>query len=343
MNIVLSSVGRRAYIVRFLREILQKEDRIITLNSDMHTTAMGISDIAYRSPMIYSEEYIPFLKEICIKEKADMILSLFDIDLPVLAKHKKEFADMGVSVIVSDAEVVDICNDKWKMQEFLCKVGLQTPRTFMEYNEEMLDFVKRQFAKGEKVMIKPRFGMGSIGIHTAENMEELSVLFQKVKREIATSYLKYESDMDMEHSVLIQEKISGLEYGLDIVNDLNGHYQYTLAKQKLAMRAGETDIAKIIADEGLEKIGKILSKELSHIANLDVDIMVYDGQAYIIDMNARLGGGYPFTHYAGINTLEAILRWHRGENYILPDWTGAIGKVFAKDINIMEIGIKDEQ
>lgn len=339
MNILLSSVGRRAYIVRFLREMLEKEDRIITLNSDMHTTAMCISDIAYRSPMIYSEDYIPFLKEICIKEKVDMVLSLFDIDLPILARHKKEFEDMGVSIIVSDKEVVDICNDKWKMNGFLRQIGLRTPTTFMDFDEEMPDFVKKRFEEGGKFIIKPRFGMGSIGIYTADNMEELNLFVQKVQKEIVNSYLKYESGIDMAHSVLIQEKIEGPEYGLDIVNDLNGNYRYTIAKQKLAMRAGETDIAKIISGENFEKIGEVLAKKLSHIGNLDADIMMYEGEAYIIDMNARFGGGYPFTHYAGVNTLEAILRWYAKEEYILPDWNKAVGKIFAKDIDIMEIGI----
>ena len=37
--------------------------------------------------------------------------------------------------------------------------------------------------------------------------------------------------------------IKGPEYGLDIVNDLDGKYRGVSVKQKLAMRSGETDKA----------------------------------------------------------------------------------------------------
>ena len=43
--------------------------------------------------------------------------------------------------------------------------------------------------------------------------------------------------------ILIQEVIKGPEYGLDIVNDLDGKYRGVSVKQKLAMRSGETDKA----------------------------------------------------------------------------------------------------
>ena len=75
------------------------------------------------------------------------------------------------------------------------------------------------------------------------------------------------------------------------------------------MRFGETDIAKVINNKKIKELSKNLSKNLKHIGNLDCDI-IYDNKKkipYIIDINPRFGGGYPFTHLSGNNFLHNYL------------------------------------
>lgn len=70
------------------------------------------------------------------------------------------------------------------------------------------------------LFIKPRWGMGSISVYEADNLQELEILLLKVKRNIRNNYLKYEAAQDETHDVIIQEKLMGTEYGIDIINDL---------------------------------------------------------------------------------------------------------------------------
>ena len=49
--------------------------------------------------------------------------------------------------------------------------------------------------------------MGSLSIFEAENKKELEVLYEKAKRSIQKSYLRFESNADMNRAILIQEKI----------------------------------------------------------------------------------------------------------------------------------------
>ena len=56
------------------------------------------------------------------------------------------------------------------------------------------------------MIIKPRWGMGSLEIFTADNEEELMIFYKKIRRNILNSYLKYEAQQDLEKSVIIQEK-----------------------------------------------------------------------------------------------------------------------------------------
>ncbi|MDE8772129.1 ATP-grasp domain-containing protein, partial [Providencia thailandensis] len=149
----------------------------------------------------------------------------------------------------------------------------------------------------------------SISIYKAETIEELNVFYKKVKNEIQSTYLKYESALDIDKSVLIQQYISGNEYGLEIINDLDGNYITTFCKQKVAMRSGETDQALTINNPDLHKIGELLSQELGHISILDTDCLEQNGKFYILEMNARFGGQYPFSHLAGANIPKQIIEW----------------------------------
>ena len=121
--------------------------------------------------------------------------------------------------------------------------------------EETLDAIK-QGALSYPVMIKPRWGMGSLAIYEAENEAELRVLYEKSLRDINRSYLKYEAQADLAHAVMIQPKITGQEYGLDIINDLQGRYQTTIVKEKAAMRSGETDSARVVEQRFFRQWGK---------------------------------------------------------------------------------------
>lgn len=334
MNILLTSVGRRAYIIDYLRDIYKNlglSGNIVATNSDMNTTAMSVADKAFESPLIYDKEYIPFLLEICKNEKIDILISLFDIDLMILAKNKAEFEALGVKVIVSNEDVINICNDKFEMLEYLKKINMPVPETYLDLDKaiEYADFDKKTY------ILKPRWGMGSLSIFEAEDKKELEVLYEKAKRSIQKSYLRFESNADMNRAILIQEKIKGDEFGLDIFNDLEGENLSVTVKRKYAMRSGETDIAEVIKNSELEDVGKKIAKSLSHIGNLDMDILLSDGKAYIIDMNARFGGGYPFTHNAGVNELEAIIRLCRGKE--LNDLSVKKYGLFAKEITMVEL------
>ena len=179
--------------------------------------------------------------------------------------------------------------------------------------------------------------MGSLEIFTADNLEELKVFYLKTKRNIEKSYLKYESRQDIENSVIIQEKIIGEEYGLDVINDLNGKYRNTVIRKKLGMRAGETDVAEIIENEIIKNMSIKLSSLSNHIGNLDMDILSDGNKYYVLEMNARFGGGYPFSHLAGVNLPLALIEWILGNEINNELLEAKIGTVGQKDLQIIKL------
>lgn len=321
-------------MIEYFKEALQGNGYVHAANSEL-TYALTIADKKLITPPIYDATYIDFLLDYCKENEIKAIISLFDIDLPVLSKNKKLFEEQGITIVVSDFWVTELCNDKWLTYQFLTKNDIRTPRSFIS-----LDDAKTALQAAEityPLFIKPRWGMGSIGIFEAENDLELEVLYNKTQKAIAKSYLKYESAADISHAVLIQERAKGLEHGIDVLNDLEGNFICTVAKQKIAMRAGETDIAKVIQHGGLESLGNKLSSLLRHIGNLDVDCFLDEGNISVLELNCRFGGQYPFTHLAGANFPAIIVDLLGDSTPQRKDYTVRYNTLGCKELNIKSL------
>ena len=307
MNILLTSVGRRTYMVLYFKNALKGNGYVFASNSVL-TYSLKQADDYIITPSIYNKEYIDFLLGYCEEKSVNAIISLFDIDLPILSKNRKKFEEIGVKLIVSNEQTIGICNDKWETYKFLLSVGLKQPKTYISITE-----CKEDLMRGEMkfpLIMKPRWGMGSIGVFEIETEEELDILYRKLHREIFNTYLSFESNQDINSCILIQQKVIGKEFGLDILNDLDGGYVTAVIKQKLAMRAGETDIAQIVDNAMLLNVGKIISQSLKHIGNLDIDCFVTENEEiYILEMNCRFGGQYPFSHLSGVDFPAQVVRW----------------------------------
>ena len=333
MNVLLTSVGRRAYMVKYFKNV-DGVDEVHVCNSDDKTVAFHYADKSVISPLIYDDNYIPFLLNYCLENKIDIVISLFDIDLLVLAKNKKEFEKIGTRVIVSDPELVEICNDKWKSYLFLKENGFNTPKTYLSL-EDTINAIDSGEIK-YPVIVKPRFGCGSIAMSIAEDEMALLYYFRRNTRAINKSYLKYESSA-VDEKIIYQECLVGQEYGVDIINDLEGNFQNAIIKKKIAMRAGETDIAELVCEPGILDEARRLGKITKHIANMDVDMFLVNGVPYVIEMNARFGGGYPFSHMGGCNLPKAIIDWCQGKNVSTDLLKSQIGIEGYKELTITKI------
>ena len=333
MNIMLTSVGRRAYLVKYFQNVVHPEGQVFVCNSDPYTVAFQYADQAVVSPLIYDEQYIPFLLSYCQTNKIDLLLSLFDIDLLVLARNKEKFLEIGTRVIVSDDNIIIICNDKWKTFLFLNNNGFHTPKTFLTIEDTLAAINRGRLSF--PVVVKPRFGCGSLAVSIAEDEEELRYCFRRNKDRIQKTYLKYESAAEKDN-IIVQEMLHGQEYGADVINDLSGNFQRAILRKKIAMRAGETDIAQIVSEPVIERELERLGKITHHIANMDCDLFFVNGTPYILEMNARFGGGYPFSHIAGCNLPKAIVEWIEGKTIPQNLLTARTGFTGFKELTITE-------
>lgn len=326
MNILFTCAGRRTYLLKYFKEQLGERGLIVATDMQLTAPALTAADIKEKVPAVYADDYIDSTLEICRRHDIKALICLNDLELPILAANRGRFEDCGVKVIVSAPEVIDICFDKYRTARYVESLGLCTPATYANLNE-----VKAALRDGAiyfPIVLKPRWGSGSIGIEFVNSLDELEEVYAMLLKKVKRSILATASKGD--EYILIQQKIEGQEYGMDVMNDLEGNHRAVSVKKKLAMRAGETDKAQTVDIPDIRNIGHILGRNLHHIGNLDVDIFEKDGKYYVLELNPRFGGGFPFSYEAGVNFPGAIIEWLNGneidENMLRPRYD----EVYAK-------------
>lgn len=314
VNILFTCAGRRNYLINYFKEALQGNGLVIATDMQADAPALIDADISVIVPAVHSDNYISTLKNICITHKVDAVISLNDLELPILSKHKNEFKKNGTKVLISEELAIDISFDKWKTYKFLSSNNLLTPKTYIDISKALKDLASNKL--NFPLVLKPRWGSASVGVDIVESMEELMLAFKLQIIKISRSKSSNESVEDIHRAILIQEKIEGTEFGMDILNDFDGNYYGSFVREKLSMRCGETEKAKSVINTEISKIGEVISKSLGHFGNLDCDVFIEKNKIYVLELNPRFGGGYPFSHEAGINTAAIYIEWIKGNSDI---------------------------
>lgn len=326
MNILFTCAGRRTYLLKYFKEQLGDGGNIVASDMQLSAPALSAADIKVQVPAVYDPSYIDKTLQICKDNEIKAVICLNDLELPILAQNKHRFKEIGTTPIVSSPDVINICFDKYKTAQFIKGIGLNTPETYVNIDKaiDAINCGNLSFP----LVIKPRWGSGSIGIEFVNSMEELKDSYAMLLKKIKNSILATASEGD--EYILIQEKINGQEYGLDVMNDLTGRNRGVSVKKKLAMRSGETDKAVTVDNPDIREIGRILGEQLKHIGNLDVDVFERDGKYYVLELNPRFGGGFPFSYEAGVNMPGAIIRWLKGEEIddatLIPEYDRGFAK-----------------
>lgn len=133
--------------------------------------------------------------------------------------------------------------------------------------------------------MKPRFGSGSTGAMKVGTRKLLEALLE-----------------DIDDELVIQPYFAGEEYGVDAYVDFtSGRLTGLFVKRKLRMRAGETEKSIAVKDDAIDTLVEKALEATGLRGPLDIDVLKYKGNYYILEINPRFGGGYPHAYECGID------------------------------------------
>ncbi len=288
---------------------------VVVADCDAHAASRGSGTEFIVAPCATDDAYLPWLTSLLDERDIGLAVSVNDHELSVWA-HSRELDRFGRRVLRLRPETQSLVEDKLAMALALPDFGITSPRTWLA--SEML-INPPAMADGSRLLVKNRYGSGSAGVKETTTGEWAAAVADSTSaaRNRRGEVVHGQSALD---SLVVQEFVSGVEFGLDVVCDLKGEFASVLAREKHSMRHGETDQATTVEAAEFEPLARAIALAVPHAGLIDVDVLVDDdGCPWVIDVNPRFGGGYPFSHQAGADAPAAYLAWLTGR-HVEPEW-----------------------
>lgn len=287
MNILFCSAGRRVELLKAFRKSLNADDRIVAADLSNIAPALYVADAHYLVPRIDSPDYIEKIVDICAKEHIDVITTLIDPEIEILAKNRLVFDKMGITVLAPYERTAALCFDKYEMYKELVRLGIPTVDTWDGYEDAMvaINYGKLEFP----VFVKPRTGSGSVGARKAENAQALAELCSKDK------------------SLIVQKLMDGVDMDADVYIDTISHKAVSaFSKRKLETKIGGASKTISFKDEKLFDFIRKIVDAFEFNGPVDMDFFYNDGTYYLSEVNPRFGGAYLHAYGAGVDFVKLI-------------------------------------
>lgn len=296
LNILFTSAGRRVELIRAFRRAynsLGLSGRILAVDVDLLAPALSIADRSYLVPPLSSPEYIPSLVSICRNERIRMVFPLTDPDIPVLARHRDVIEQAGTEVVVVPEESVAIAGDKWLTHEFLQRINVNAPRTWLP---EDLDPDTAPYP----LFVKPRHGSAGKNSFKVESADQLRFFVGYIRDPI------------------IQEFLPGPEITSDVCCGLKGNVLSVVSRKRIEVRSGEVAKGVTIFDESIMRTCIRIAEALQAKGQINIQCIMKNGTPHFTEINARYGGGSPLGISSGCDSPRWLLAEAAGLPVVVP-------------------------
>ncbi|MCR5254844.1 MAG: ATP-grasp domain-containing protein [Acetatifactor sp.] len=316
MNILILSCGTRCKLVEYFKKSNEYK-KVVCTDISEQAPALLMADASYLVPKMTDYNYLDVILEICEKEKIKVLLPLHEDELLLIAKNKQIFIERNILPIISDYSNVALCKDKYSLsrklnEKNILAVDSYTVEEYLKKENDVNSFY-----------VKPRYGAGSVNTFKVHSKQMLKAIAEEYSDEF-----------------IVQPGIEGKEYGVDIYVDMiSRNVVSVFCKEKLRMRAGETEKSLSIKDEKIEALVIKAVKEMNLIGPIDVDVLEENGRYYILEINPRFGGGYPHAYECGIDFMKFIAKNANGEvNTFSNDYAEGVIAMKYSEIVIKNLG-----
>ncbi len=298
VSILFTCVGRRVSLLNsFRRAAKELKINLSILGTDTTklSSALQLCDKKFLVKPVKHAGYIEQLLKIVKANKVKLVIPTVDLDLKVLARNKAKFAANGCRVLVSDADVVEVCQDKRKTYRFLVKNNFGTPLTMGVTTSLAENKV------GWPRFLKPWDGYASRGNAVVKNKKELLFFSKRIP------------------NCIIQEFIEGTEYTCDVYVGFDMKARCVVPRKRIEVRAGEVSKSQI------KKNARIMRETTRLVETLGAGpgvitlqlFLAKNGKVKFIEVNPRFGGGVPLSIKAGANFPKWILQELLGKRLIV--------------------------
>jgi carbamoyl-phosphate synthase large subunit len=293
-GILFTCIGRRVSLLNCFRRaagFIRMKTRFIGTDVTELSPAFQLCDNGFLVKPTTHPGYIQQLLTIVKNNNVKLLVPTVDWDLKVLSLNKSKFAEIGCTVLVSQPQVIDICQDKRQTYKFFISGGFDTPVTMTPGS------VLSKTAFQWPCFVKPWDGYAGIATAVAANRDELSFYAKKIPNAIC------------------QEFVKGREITCDVFVDFNMKVRCVVPRERIEVRAGEVSKSKILKDTQIMNLCTRLIETLGAGPGV-VTVQLFrtsEKKIKFTEINPRFGGGAPLSIQAGADFPKWILQEIQGK------------------------------
>ena len=274
-------------VIKGLRAQQEFDVRIVTVDMCSGNAGRFFSDYFETIPAADSPDFVPQILRICQQQEVDLVIPIVDYEFKKMANVRAAFAELDCRLVLSDAHVIETCNDKWKTFQFFRQQAVLTPDTWLPSDICTADLPY-------PVFIKPRLmGRGSIDTHAAGCQSELENLLPTLD------------------SPLIQQLLTGTEYTVDILCDFAGRIVNGVVRERTETKAGVSYKGITVRNQDILDQAVSIAEALPIIGPANLQCFWDEGQATFFEINPRYSGTLALSIAAGFNSPLWLLRLHK--------------------------------
>jgi carbamoyl-phosphate synthase large subunit len=300
-NILITSAGRRVSLVRYFQKELSyifPDAQVFTTDSNPdYAAACVVSDGCFQVPKVCSASYIDDLLAVATANQIGLIIPTIDTELLVLAQNKDVFAKQGITILVSDFELVNTFHFKRLSHDFFEKQGIDTAKEFDKKNYTL------------PVYIKPIDGSRSVDNFIVHHHDDFTEKHFSNERLMFLEYLDHDKHTELT---------------IDMYYSKNGYLKCAVPRERIEVRDGEVNKAITKNPDFIASIWQKMEYVDGFRGCITMQVFVQnDTQTiYAIEINPRFGGGYPLSYLAGANYPKWIIEEYLvgNEVAVFHDW-----------------------
>ena len=245
---------------------------------------------AYISPYANSNEFIPWLIDVCNKESIDIILTGVEENIIAMAFNKDIIKNNTKAKFISSTyEKLMIGQDKLLTSKWLEENDCNYPQYCESKNKDKAMQIANEL--GFPLIAKPRKGKGSFGLKKIENLDDL---------------LKVTKLDDY----LIQEYIGDdmSEYTVGCYCDKYGILQKSIIMHRI-LHNGTTYRANVVNNDIIKHEVENICSKFKPIGPLNIQLRLDRlGRPVCFELNVRFSGTTPMRAHFGYNDVEAMIK-----------------------------------
>jgi len=297
-NILLLSGGSKVAIARITKEAAKRRGATLHIsdtntNVPTHQVADTFTVLPPHTDPSWEDELVAF----CRKAEIGLIIPTRHSELQALEKATTALESLGTSVSISNSKTLKTCIHKTDTFSFLESNNIPTPKTF---TPQTLPQTVRY-----PLIAKPSSGSSSVGILEIKDKSETK---------------------SVPDTWILQEKAPGIEFTTNLYLNKQGDPICAIPHQRIAVEAGEVVQART---RRIPKLAELCVKTATALPGAQgiINIQAFYCEklktVQIIEINPRIGGGYPLCDAAKGHYIEWLCQEHLDGKTLAPfdAWT----------------------